>query len=97
VRDLEEHARPVARLVVPTDCAPVHQVFEYRDPLAHDAVRGFTLDVRYETDAARVVLEGRVVETSLGHIFSYSPYATHAHPIPVLSDRYMTVYYFVAL
>jgi hypothetical protein len=62
---LDEDARAVAGIDLAAAGAPVQEVLEYLQRLAHDGVRAAALDVHHEANAAGVVLVGGVVE-SLG-------------------------------
>ena len=63
VRHLQQDARTVARQRIGADGAPVRQILQYLQPLLHDGVGFFALDVRHEADAAGVVLIGGIVKT----------------------------------
>ena len=60
--ELREEARSVPGLLLRAPGAPVIQVQEDLDPLAHDLVGLDVLQVGDEADAAGVVLEARIVE-----------------------------------
>jgi len=62
VRHLDQQACAVRELRIPAHRAAVVQVLQDRQALVDDRVRFFALDVRDKTDAASVVLAGRVVE-----------------------------------
>jgi hypothetical protein len=61
VRHLQQDAGAVTGERIATARAAVHQVEQNIDALLDDIVRGLSLDVRNETDAAGVVLMARVV------------------------------------
>ena len=63
VGDLDEDPGAVARVRLGTRGAAVLEVGQRPEPGQHQVVAGNALDVGHERDAARVVLESRVVET----------------------------------
>ncbi len=66
VRDLDEDAGAVAGIGLAAGGAAVVEIFEDLDALAHEVVRGTTMEIGDEADAASVVLEPRVVEALFG-------------------------------
>ena len=66
VRDLEQEAGAVARVDLTALSAAVVEVAERAQAQLDDGVTGPALDVDDEADAARVVLEGGVVQPLLG-------------------------------
>src|SRR6185369_2438991 len=62
VRNLDQEARAVGELRVVAHRAAVRQVAQHGEALLDDGVRLLALDVRYEANAAGIVLLGRVVE-----------------------------------
>jgi len=64
VGNLEEKSCTVAGGFVSADGSAVHQVVQDRECLGDDAVASRSVQVCHEADAAAVVLEGGVVETS---------------------------------
>ena len=63
VRHLQDDARAVTGQRITAGRAAMHQVEQDIDALLDDIVRGLTLDVGHETNAAGVVFELRVVES----------------------------------
>src|SRR6185369_7912206 len=63
VRNLDQEAGAIGKLGIPTHRAAVREVAQHRESLLDDGVRLPPLDVRYEADAAGVVLVLGVVET----------------------------------
>ena len=71
VRDLDQNARPVARLRVAAAGAAVGEVDEDLDALADDLVRAFATDVGDEADAAGIVfVDGTVEPLRAGEVWS---------------------------
>ena len=66
VRDLEEDARAVAGPGVAAYGAPVLEVLEEQQRVAHDVMGSRAPEMRHETHAAPVVLMGRVVQPLRG-------------------------------
>src|SRR5262249_39546782 len=66
VRDLYQDARAVAGERVAAARAAMGEIAQYLEPLLDDAVRGLTLHVDDEADAAGVVLEARIAQPSDG-------------------------------
>ena len=62
VRKLQEHAGAVARVHLAAARAAVQEIDGYLERLPDELVRSLALDVHDEPDAARVVLEARVVQ-----------------------------------
>jgi hypothetical protein len=65
VRDLKQHARPVARVGFAAACAAMLQIQEHLNRLIDNPARAPTLNVDDEAQTARVMLEPRVVESLL--------------------------------
>ena len=63
MRDLECQTRSIARVGFAPTCTPMLHILEYRQRIANRLVVLVTLDVRYETNAASVALEARIVQT----------------------------------
>jgi hypothetical protein len=61
MRRLQQEAGAVTRVGLSATGAPMRQVLEHSECLAHDLVRPDALDIHNEADAARVVLESRIV------------------------------------
>ncbi len=66
VRRLEEDPGAVPRVLLRSGGAAVLQVEEHLQRLQHDVVRGASLDVGHESEAAGIVLQRRIVEPLLG-------------------------------
>jgi hypothetical protein len=62
MRHLNEDARAVTGIDLAAAGAPVEEVLEHLQGLAHDGVRAPALDVHHEADAAGIVLVGGVVK-----------------------------------
>jgi hypothetical protein len=63
IRDLEQDAGAVACERIGTDRAAMREIPQDLQTLLYDRVAFFTLNVRDESDAACVMLVGRVVKT----------------------------------
>jgi hypothetical protein len=65
VRHLQQYPGAVARQRIRAHRAPVRQVLQYLQPLLHDGMGLFALDMGDKTDAAGIVFVGWIVK-SLG-------------------------------
>ena len=59
---LEQQARPVARMGIASACASMLKIDQYPDGIANDVVRFMTVEIRYDTYAAGIMLIGRIVQ-----------------------------------
>src|SRR5205823_14439018 len=84
VRRLQEDPGAVAGVLLGARRAPVLQIEEHFQSLGHDLVRGATLDVGDEPEAAGIVLESWVVQPLPGRI------ACFWHPHALLPDGRLT-------
>jgi len=66
MRHLHEHARAIARVGLAAGSAAVVEVRQDLQRLLQDLVRFAPVHVRHETDAAGIVLEGRIIQALLG-------------------------------
>ncbi len=63
VGQLEQQAGPVTRVGIAAAGAAVLEIYQYADGVANDVVGLHAVQIRNDTDAARVVLIGRIVQT----------------------------------
>ena len=77
VGKLEQQPRPVARVGIASAGAAMLEVYQHADGVADDVVGLLAIEIRNDTDAARVVLIGRIVQP-LG--FFHIKIARQSHP-----------------